>query len=364
MKFENVLILSENRNVKKIFILVSVIFIANSVFAKESLRTLDSIEFENGEIEKMGLIADVDGIVFLEFNENVVSVVSDSKTKFTGEIMPPEIISLPDRAPRARMREIYTFELLADTSDEISFADKVDLLNERSRIRLSYNDPDSLVRTSAVKLLSPIKEEFGILALWKYLPEKEEWKRLGGTTDNTSFEDTFVFSAVIWGTGIYSLFDENPSPTFSPTFPIDEIEMVEDSPFPSVDGGDDILNDYVEENIVPEVDSNLFDEDSVYTTDDEYEVPALVPLASAEGDRVALDSIPDPALSAEVPALGTETLATSADKPQEFTLPKNTDLPKSGPESNQEKSSKTPIIILLTMAIVGTSIYFAARKQA
>ncbi len=350
---------------KKIFILASVIFFAHSVFAKESLRTLDSIEFENGEVKNIGLIADVDGRVFLEFNENVIAVIYEGKTKFTGEVMPPEIIALPNRSPRARMREIFTFELLADTSDAISFADKLDLLNERNRIRLLYNSPDDFIRTAAVKLLAPINEEFGVLALWQYLPEEEQWKRLGGTTSDTSLEDVSVFSAIIWGTGIYSLFDENPSPTFSPTFPIDEIEMVEESPFSSVETGipnDDILDDYVEESILPDAsatEDDLFDDDSIYTTDDEYEIPALIPLVTATEIPAInpLETVPN------IATPSVENFPTVAEKPEEFSPPLDSELTKSGPENTQEKSSKMPIVIFFTMAIVGLSIYFSVRTS-
>ncbi len=350
---------------KNYFVLLSMIFFVHSVWAKEPLRTLDSIEFENGDIQKAGLIADTDGIVFLEFNENVLSVITDGKTKFTGEIMPPEIIVLPTRAPRARMREIFTFELLADTSEDISFSDKIDLLNERNRIRLSYNSPDDLVRTAAVKLLAPIKEEFGALALWKYSFEEKEWQRLGGKTNETSEEDTFVFSAIIWGTGVYALLDENPSPTFSPTFPIDEIEIVDESPFPSVETenlNNDILNDYQEEplfaNESPSM-NDLFEESSVYTTDEVYEVPALRPL----NETSSFPNENTSNLETDNKNPNVEYLSAATIQPEEFLSPINSTLPKSGSEGSQRKSSSTPIIIFITMTIVGTSFYFSVKKN-
>jgi hypothetical protein len=355
--------------VKKLLILASAILFAHSGFAKESLRTLDSIEFENGEVQKTGLIADTEGRIFLEFNETVLAVITDGKTKFTGEIMPPEIIVLPARTPRARMREIFTFELLADTGEEISFSDKIDLLNERNRIRLSYNDPDSLVRTAAVKLLSPIKEEFRILALWKYLPAEDKWKRLGGKTNDTSEEDTSVFSAIIWGTGIYSLLDENPSPTFSPTFPIDEIETVEESPFPSVENenlNDNILNDYTKETIFPDqmpLTDNLFDEESVYTTDEEYEIPAIMPLEDTKNslNQENIPSNPNLTLDINTENQDIEYLS-SAEKTEELVMPINSNLPKSGADNTPEKSPKTSIIIFFAMITVGTSLYFSVKK--
>jgi hypothetical protein len=204
--------------------------LATTVVAKEPLRTQDSVIVKGGKISQTSIISDPNGEIFLEFLKDMRVINSSDRTSFEGEILPPALISLPDRAPRPRMQEILTFELLADTAERILFTDKFSLLQRASIARMQLTDPDNFQRTSLVKVFAPIKNQQNVLALWEYKGNDEGWARLGGSAEVSSDPDVLVFSSSIKSTGIFTIFEENPPPSYVPPFPIDQIELVESPP--------------------------------------------------------------------------------------------------------------------------------------
>ena len=224
---------------------------------------MESIPIEAGKVRQTGVITDDKGTIFIEFLKGDRASTSETNIKvYNGEILPPSLVSPPAKAPRARMREILSFEVISDTGDEVILIDQYAALNPHLRERLSYKDKyeSQPERQSGAQLLTNIykEDEIGRPILWRYDFKKSKWERLGGIVSESSEPDVEVFSMILYRTGTYTLWDENPNPTFAPNFPIDQVELAEESPYPSVEE----IIPYDENGIeIPSV-----DEDFLYDT--------------------------------------------------------------------------------------------------
>lgn len=341
---------------KVLFAFLGTLLVTTGSLAKEPLRTQDSIIIENGSVPETGIIADADGKVFLEFAKETRGVNQSDRTSFQGEILPPSIIPLTGKKPRPRMQEVLTFELLSDTANKILFADKFDLVSTRTILRLQQTDPDNFQRTASVKVLIPLHEKFNILGLWEYRGEKEGWLRLGGQAKPSSDPDIMVFSSSIKSTGIFTLFDEDPPPSYIPPFPIDQIEFVDTIPPEFVDTG--VQNDnIIPENEVGVVPDYIFPEQQIPNVIPpitvEGEIPAITPVQTPQGGipPVTVDDSQEPDVLVENPV-------------EEVIVPTDSKLPQTGPADGEESTSQGfPLGIIFALFIVGLSAFFAFRKK-
>ncbi len=371
---------------------------AGIALAKDPLRTEESIAIDTGKVVESGILADSNGLLFIEFSQNARIVVSKDRISFSGEIVPPQIIALPDNKPRARMQEVLTFELLGDTAEHLTFADRFDLMSERTRIRYRQLYPESFSRTtSLVQLLLPLHEEYGELALWEYRSDTG-WNSVGGKVEETSTEGTTVFSSALTGTGIYTLFDENPSPDFIPPFPLDQMTLVEPDPF---------AEEYFTENAAysPEADIQMFEGSYIdpqlpvgqVPLEGEYgNVPLIIengqqaPFGGVDGGFSALPLnitggtpsdrtlTPDELYAqkeaqGQIPALPLMFPGTENEIEQELVIelpplepvPIPDVLPQTGPEGESKQKTMFPFMIVFAVIILGASFYFAisGRKR-
>lgn len=335
--------------VKKLSFFILGILLAINVSAKEPLRTQDSIFVEGGKVVETGIVSDPNGEVFLEFIQDTRVVNDSDRTSFQGEILPPSIIPLPVKPPRPRMQEVVTFELLADTADKMLFTDKFSLLHGPTIARMELNDPDNFQRTSIVKLLAPLKDQYNLLALWEYRGDAKGWARLGGSAEASSDPDVLVFSSAIRNTGIFSIFEEDPPPSYIPPFPIDEIEFVEEAPdFEPTETEDVFLENEVG------LDANLFPEP---------QAPDNIPPITVEGE----DTIPPIAVNGDEiqnPQEEPDVLVEDPEPQNEIVpVPENAQLPQTGPEDEEPTGNAFPFGIIFALLIVGLSAFFAFRKK-
>jgi len=380
--------------VRKFFVVFffSTLFLASGVLAKEPLRTEDAIYVETGKIVQSGILADSNGLLFIEFSQNARVVVTLDRLSFSGEIVPPQLIALPDKKPRARMQELITFELLGDTAEHLTFADQFDLMRSRSLFRYEYLHPESFSRTtSLVQLLVPITEDYGELSLWEYSYEYG-WIELGGKIEDSSTPNTKVFSSVLTGTGIFTIFDNNPAPDFIPPFPLDEIILVEPDPF---------ADEYFTENAAYSTESTpelfegsyvdpLLPADPVPIEGDFSTVPmgvngafSALPLNITGDDpsraqtteelyaqkdaigKISAMPLMLPGAQAQAQAQEPEEVVFIAELPplEEEFVPIPDELPKTGPDSKDQPQTMFPFMILFAVVILGSSFYFAIKGK-
>ncbi len=371
---------------RKFFVVLffSALFLASGVLAKEPLRTEDAIFVEAGQVVESGILADSNGLLFIEFSGNARVVVTTDQLSFSGEIVPPQIIALPDNKPRARMQELITFELLGDTAEHLTFADQFDLMRWKTRVRYKYWNEESFSRdTALVQILVPITEDYGELSLWEYSYE-DGWIELGGKVEDSSTPNTKVFSSVLTGTGIFTIFDNNPSPDFIPPFPLDEIMLVEPDPF---------ADEYFTENAAYSTESTpeLFEGTYVDPLSPINPVPlegefSTVPMG-VEGDFTALPLnitggtpsdrtlTPDELYAqkdavGQIPAMPLMFAGAEAEQQQEEVVfiqeefvPIPDELPQTGPAQEEQPRTMFPFMILFAVVILGSSFYFAIKGK-
>lgn len=195
--------------------------------AREALVPDPSVFVESGHIQNSTLIASAGGEIFIEFSNETNFVHETGLVSFSGEILSPAIIELPDKKPRLRMEALISFELISDLGQPILFADRFDLQNTRNRLREKYINPETTTRSSWVKLILPITDETVIKPqLWEYIGPDEGWAAVGGILDEPSPEGVRIFSAILRRTGVYTVFDENPLPKHF----ADEFDFSQDEP--------------------------------------------------------------------------------------------------------------------------------------
>ena len=362
--------------------------------AKEPLRTEDAIEVEEGKISESEVLSDPDGKIFLEFSEDNLFVYEEDHAFFTGEILPPEIVPLLYKPPRMRMKEIFTFELLSDTADTVNFSDKFDIMDEKSKTREKLLNPDDFKRKAFIKIFCPISEEVNNLSLWKFLEEnedrKKQWKRLGGKLEESDDPEIKIFSVNIKSTGLYTIFEENPSPEFVPAFPLDKIEAVETAPEFENKKNDtnnlNVNNTPVEENFEENemiTDENLFSEDNLLENfdsenltydqtnnldennlvNDISEIPALEENNNLENiNKIENNQIDSKITEEKILSPNTELTTPQSSEEKLNTILQNSELPKSGPEKKESKNSYIWIVIFFSLGLLGTSVFFAIKK--
>ncbi len=202
----------------KNFFLIGFILLASlqNIEAREALLPDPSVVIDTGSIEEPALLASAGGEAFIEFSNATKFVLENGFLSFTGEILSPVVIALPDQRPKLRMNPLLSFELGTDSGEPILFVDRFDLQNARNRIREKYLNPDAMSRSSWVKLIIPIEDNaVGRPRLWEYIGPDEGWATIGGVLDDSNPEsDVRVFSAILHRTGTYTLFDEDPAPKF------------------------------------------------------------------------------------------------------------------------------------------------------
>ena len=349
--------------------------------AYEPFRTEQSISIEGGKVVQSGILGDINGLLFIEFSQNTRVVISSTDLSFSGEIVPPQIIALPDKKPRARMGEVITFELLGDTAEHLTFADQFDLMSWRTRMRYEYWNPSGFNRTTTlVQLLVPIDEDYGNLSLWEY-NEQSGWNELGGTLEESTVGRK-VFSSSLTGTGVFTLFDGNPSPDFVPPFPLDEIILVEPDPFAeeyytdnaayspesgidmfegSYEGPDTsnlsgapIESEYNTIIIEPTIPGNI-------TTPMDPNKATSIEQIYSENDAIGRIS----ALPLVFPGVAKEPLAeVIVLEAPPIVVPIPDELPSTGPEDGEEiPRTVFPFMILFAVLILGTSAYFALKGR-
>jgi len=198
---------------KFLTILVTITSLGSLVFAETSqLFPASFVEVANGNIVENTLLASDEGNVFIEFSKETKFIDAEAKTSFTGEILPPQKIELDVPKPRGLMRELVTFEMVSSTGADIYFVDRYDKISRKNLYREQLLNPDGLKKSFWVKLIYLIKDEnVNLPKLWEWQGEKDGWKRLGGNTTEVG-DNARILSAVLRRTGIYAVFDENPSP--------------------------------------------------------------------------------------------------------------------------------------------------------
>ncbi len=208
------MILQQNSYVKNFFLFCLIAISCLSIVdAREAMLPDPSVVVDTGMIEDSALLASPGGECFIEFSSSVKFVHEEGLISFSGEILPPATIEIPDQKPRLRMEALLSFELITDSGEPVLFADRFDLQNSRNRLREKYLNPETTTRSSWVKLIVPIENEtVGRPRLWEYIGPDEGWAAIGGILDEPTPEGIRVFSAILHRTGVYTLFDEEPAP--------------------------------------------------------------------------------------------------------------------------------------------------------
>ncbi len=227
---------------KKTLFFLSLILSFLSLSASAQWLTEGVIKVQNGKIVESGVLADSKGKIYLEFLKDQTVANKADKTAFSGELLPPVIIESPIKAPRARMREISSFDLITSDDSDINFIDSRSLIRSRNRLRVSLSE-ETLKNDSGVLLLTRmfLNENISRPALWHLVDPKNQdhqkrWKRIGGKLENSPEPDVKIFSATIFASGMYTIWDEDPLPESTPywTDPVN-IEPALVSPTPSVE---------------------------------------------------------------------------------------------------------------------------------
>ncbi|NCP67574.1 hypothetical protein GW756_04870 [bacterium] len=253
-----------------------------TALGQSRLKTANSVNIKDGYIEETVVLVDDAGELYLEFIKDDRVAKSLDGQIYTGEILPPIQIDALAKAPRARMREVLSFEVISDTNEPLELIDQFTALQSKERLRFSLKNQAGQ-RSQGAQLISVFKAEDNVNdpALWKYYPEnpKTPWKRLGGIKGETPAEEDQIFSAYLFSTGSYTIWDENPLPDFQPSFPNDEIELAEPSPFPSVVEEDELAifddEDFV--NLLEGEDAQFEDDFSQTPLTGDTTTPNLVP---------------------------------------------------------------------------------------
>ncbi len=333
------------------------------VNATVQLRAQDSITVDNGKVSETGILTDSKGIIFFEFLKGSFINYTKDGQPFIGEILAPSIIDRTEKLPRGRMRDILTFELLSDNADELNLVDRYTLMHPKEYLRETLANPDGLVHNSGIKFLTRIydKDKIGNPVLWRLETKKTKnsnrelkyWKRIGGTLIETPENNIKIFKSIIFKTGIYGLFDENPKPFYSQNTPLQTVEKVEQSPFPSVvpqpqlnevsnPENSDILDSYENNNLNNQDNETLI----IPAIKEENTKPIIIPAIKSNNHPIKIEK--------EKKNPKNEMFASTID------LENIKSLPVAGKE---KISSRFPIILILSFFVISFSIYLAFKKD-
>lgn len=353
-------------------LLIGLLFISQFplvVDAREALRADDIIKVQDGKVFDTGILSDENGIVYLEFIKGDFVNYKKDKQPFSGEILPPAIIDKPLKLPRHRMREVLSFEFLTDNVETVSFIDRYSLMHPKQYLRATLSNPDGLIHGSGIKFLTRIydKDRIRLPTLWVLETERDSvlkteqkkyWKKIGGKLIDTEESGVKVFSAVLNQTGVYGLFDENPTPYYSPNTPLETIQKVDTSPYPSV---------------VPQTPERPIDIPNEQAIDngfyfDDQDNLQLVPAISDSGASTpAVDDRLIPAISTPIEILpsipSTKVPPVSEFQNLQSNDPNIQTLPVTGASLTESPSSSFPFVLLLAFSLLGGSFYLAFKKQ-
>ena len=407
--FEIIPYFDNNGDMKKsLWVLGIISFFWGNTFAleKEPLRAESSVVVENGSVKTTAILSDIDGYIFIEFLKDLYVVISGTEVGFRGEIIAPEIIEIPQRAPRARMKEILTFELLTDTGDGVTFLDRFTLMHSKHKVREQLENPEMNLQRQGGLLLAKFSEEdqVQVPVLWEYrsdiesisgscheqngeeqslclsvkscksLPEYEKakclkklsWRKIGGKVEQSPDGET-IFSVILTRNGIFTIFDENPPIDFTPTFPVDEIEYADPSPYPSVEPSAEIINiggtgtplgvEATEENpltTIPAVEAPNLTEIPPFIEPDVVE-EELISAKENPIEDTTTQTLTEAEVLAELEAIQNQNEAATATTQ----ISEGATLPQSG----QKTDLKFPIVLLFALGILGASGYLAFRSK-
>ncbi|HEY5714184.1 MAG TPA: LPXTG cell wall anchor domain-containing protein [Candidatus Gracilibacteria bacterium] len=209
------------------------------------LRTQDIVRVQGGRVRFSAVLADDNGAIFIEVPQNMIAkVAGQAHFNFDGFLLAPNVVTLPQKFPRARTREIVSFDFLSDDLSPVYFSDKFYRVPLKQRL-FTENE-----KSKMITVYIPLYEEEKISKpeLWYYddqLTDDEtddEWLKVGGVFDKTSDPNVALFSAAITKTGVYTLVDRRPLPKDVANVDQNIIELADRSPFPSVDAPFDPSN--------------------------------------------------------------------------------------------------------------------------
>ena len=221
------------------------------------LRTQDTVRVDRGKTRFSAVMSDDNGEVFLEVPQGMnAKIAGQAYFNFDGFLLAPSIVSLPNEFPLKRTREIVNFEFLADSGEPVHFSDKFFAVPLKRRLFIENEKTKSITAYIPIRLTENVRQP----ELWYYdenLTDDDfgdEWRLIGGVYEDTSDPDVRLFSAVLTRTGLYSLIDRRPLPRDKDIDTIDPeiIDLVADSPFPSVEPDPDapIEGDVGEEDLL------------------------------------------------------------------------------------------------------------------
>ncbi len=342
------------------FVLVGIsLFCEGLVLAAEPIRANAFIPIVEGQITETGLLVEAEGKVFIEFPKGTQVVKKETRESFAGSLFPPEIIERPSKNPRPRMNELFSFQLLGDTADALLFTDRFSLMSELSRLREKFQNPESFERTIVVRVLAPIRKDVGKLGLWEFRGEDAGWTRRGGMLKESTDPEITVFMSVVRGTGVFTLFDEDPLQDFVPPFPLDQIEFIGEGldGNPEVDPFEGQVNE-----IENPTEDDLFSEP-------QGEIPAVgteggLPVVEEGGDELIIPSMTElesEEIFPEEIGFTLEQLHASAIEPF-LSAPT---LPVAGEQGLKPSAQKFPFMIVFALLFLGGSVFlaFSNRKR-
>ena len=332
-------------------------------FSAQAIKTEDFITVTEGNVKTEGIMADDDGKVFVEFTKNTHVIVNESKEKYEGNILPPEMIEIADSPPRHRMKELVSFELIGQIPGTLKFVDPVELMHPKERRRFRYLNPNA-AGYNPVNLYIPLKADLTFIALWQYKSSEESWHRVGGKlTPSEDDPETQVFSAILKSTGAYTLFNENPDPTGTDPYSPEAFEPAEESPFPSV-------------ITTPEIEEDLFAEEDFENLEDDTIIPALEDtLPEIEAPQPLLTTPEDGFVPAapEEPDVLYEDESVEDDRIEENVfveeIPEAAPVTASVPEGNLPQSGATEIkfnplwVFLGTVLLIGFAAFYRPKEE-
>ena len=320
------------------------------------LRTVSNIEVQNGQIVESGVLADDQGVVFVEMTRGSYVANELDRNGFSGEILPPELIEPIAKAPRARMREIISFEFFTDRADTALFVDRYALVSEKTLLREQILTGNTVARSSGAQFLTQFTRDqnIGQAALWRYVPQDESWDRIGGITSNSNQPDTDIFSVILFQTGIYTIWDEDPAPVLSENTDPSLIQLAEASPFPSV--------------LPPEpINETVFFEDEFASSAPVFQeqtvglIPAtgvITPVETSPLDATPPGEFSQTFLETIQPPAVPETITTETIRP-----PAGATLPQTGlSDLDSSINWVNYVVLLLFISVIGGSIWVVRSK--
>ena len=359
------------------------------------LATQEAITFDQGYPVERGVLSDNEGKVFLEFLTGIYAIYTEGHLQFSGDILPPQILlDSFSRPPRSRMREVVTFELMTDHIDDVTFTDRYALMSYKQRVRTRYLYGESVFRdTPNVKLIVPIERDVNLPALWEYSEGSDpHWKRHGGIHKTTSEDGQALLVASVPGTGLFTVFDENPAPNFLEVIPIapELVELAPPNPYPSVlpreievlDESSSDIPPYINQTEAPEDAENPFsplEEEGSMTQGEDFIVPALQPITPTTPQSAASESIISPSLEelniqsdVRIPSVEeTQTVLPrpTRSEPQAFNDryapqdPNTETLPVAGGDSLLSgRSIFLPMVLMLVLSVMGYGAFLVLRR--